>query len=313
MMILKNRIIQFLLIVSAILLIDLISFKTALYANTSQIIIDENLKTGMTYKDAIELLGPPEKMEVSDTGTINIHYDSLGLSIELKGDGTVIERIRINHSFKGRFASGIEIGADYQKILSEYNQPDIMTKEMLEYSNLNRIFQIQEGKLVGADLYSAASPLSGNTTKKEPVKYTETKKEVPEEVNEEVREALREELREEVREELREEVRENVIEEVIKDFDEEFDVFDFFGFKVKQTFKGAVITEIRPDSVAERGGLKVGEPIRKAFYNGGNKLNIYHINGLEKILKRAIKKYKKTVYILQDRNSYYKIDVPKRN
>lgn len=303
-MIIKNKIIHFLMITFAFILIDFVSFGIAESANDTQIIIDENLKPGMPLKEAIELLGPPEKVKISNNGTIVIPYDTLGLSVEVMSDGSVIERIHLSSSFKGQFASGIEIGADFQKILSAYNQPDIMTKEIIEYSDLARIFQLHEGKLIGADLYSGKNTSNRQVSISETVKHKEVPEVIPEDVHEEVRE--------EVREELREELREEVLAEVNKEVTEEFDVFDLYGFKVKNSLGKVIITEIRPDSVAENGGLKAGAPVRKAFYKGAGKLNIYSVSGLEAILKRAIVKHKQIINILQDKNYYYKVEVPKR-
>ena len=224
MAILKNKIVHFLLIISAVILFDLISFEIAMPAGNTSIIIDENLKAGMTLKDAIQLLGPPEKIFASDAGTVVMSYDKLGLSLEIMNNGNEVEKINIQSSFKGMFATGIEIGADFQKILSAYNQPDIMTKEFIEYSDLARRFQLSEGKLTGAELYSSADKINKPVTYKAPLK--ETARTVPaetvsEEVNENMREALREELREEVREELR--------EEAIKGYSKDFDVFSLYG------------------------------------------------------------------------------------
>ncbi len=306
MAILKNKIVHFLLIISAVILFDLISFEIAMPAGNTPIIIDENLKAGMTLKDAIQLLGPPEKIFASDAGTVVMSYDKLGLSLEIMNNGNKVEKINIQSSFKGMFATGIEIGADFQKILSAYNQPDIMTKEFIEYSDLARRFQLSEGKLTGAELYSSADKINKPVTDKAPLK--ETARTVPaetvsEEVNENMREALREELREEVLEELR--------EEAIKGYSKDFDVFSLYGFNVERTSKGIIISEIIPGSAAEKGGLKAGEAIRKAFYEGAGKLNIYSVGGLEAILRRAVTKHKNTINILQDDNYYHKVEIPK--
>ena len=315
MVILKNRIIGFLIIISGIILINLIFSDFAIPASETQIIIDENLKPGMPLKDAIELLGPPERMTPSNSGTIVIPYDALGLSIEIINGGTIIEKIHVLPSFKGRFASGIEMGADFQKILSAYNQPDIMTKDIIDYSDLARRFQIREGKLTGAVLYSATGTTSNFTADKEAVK-NEVVRTAPEAVSEEVPEEIlleeREALREELRDEIRKEVREEFLEEVNKEVAEEFDVFDLYGFKVKQVSDSVIISEITPGSVAEKGGLIEGEPVRKAFYEGGQKLNIYYVKGLKSILERSIINRKKIVHILQNKNYYYKVEVPAR-
>jgi hypothetical protein len=311
MMTVKSRINHFLIIISAIIVCDFVFLGTAESADNTQIIIDENLKSGMALKDAIELLGPPETIKVSNNGTVVIPYDTLGLSIEMMNNGTTIEAVHVQPSFKGRFASGIQIGADYQKILSTYNQPDIMTKENIEYFDQARIFQIHEGKLSGADLYAPTSTLYHRSSGTETVKNAAIAPvAVSEDVPEGTREALRQELREEVREEVRQELREEVREEVSQGLGEDVDIFDLYGFKVRNTSRGIVVTEIRPGSVAERGDLKTGEPIRKVFYGGAGKLNIYSVKGLEKFLRSAINKNKKTVNILQDKNYYYKVEVP---
>ena len=282
MMVIGNRITKFLIIISTIILIDLIYFEIAKPANNTRIIIDENLKLGMTLIDAIELLGPPERIKVSNIGTVILPYNTLGLSIEVMSDGTIIEGIHLQSSFRGQFASGLEIGVDFQKILSVYDQPDIMTKDIIEYSDIGRIFQINQGRLVGADLYSGKSTLYRQVSSKETGKYEDKETGKYEEVHDE-------------------EVR-----------DEEVSVFDLFGFKVKNTYEGVIITEIRPASVAEYGGLKVGERIRKASFKGYGVHNIYYVSGLEAILKKAIEKGKKTVNILQNKNHYYIVEVPKR-
>jgi hypothetical protein len=337
MTITKNRIVHFLIIISTIILIDFIYFEIAKPANNTGIIIDKNLKPGMTLKNAIELLGPPESIKVSNIGTVVIPYNTLGLSIEVMSDGTIIEAVHLHSSFKGKFASGLEIGADYQEILSVYNQPDLMTKEFIEYYDTARIFRIREGRLVAADLYSGKNRLYRQVSIKETGKYEEVRDVEVRDVevrdvevrDEEARdeEARDEEARdieardvkvrdEEVREKVREEVREEILEEVRdearEEVREELRVFDLFGFKVRKTpYKGVIITEIRPDSVAEHGGLQVGKRIRKASLKDYGVRNIYYVRGLEAILEKAIKEGKKTVNILQDENYYYKVEVPK--
>jgi len=290
MMIIKNRFFYSLLILSTIILVDLISSGIAMSADNTQIIINENLKPGMTLKDAIGLLGPPESIKVSNTGTIIIPYNSKGLSVEVMNDGTVIEAIHLQSAFKGKLSSGLEMGVDFQKILSAYNQPDLMTKEKIEYSDIATVFRISQGKLVGADIYSGKSTLFHQTPgkEKETVTYAAEKTEKYEDA----------------------EIEED--EDEKNGEDDDYDVFALYGFKVKTKKDQIIITEIKPASVAEHGGLKAGEPIRKAFYEGSGVRNIYTIGGLKAMLKRAVEKRKKIINILQNENHYYKIEVPKR-
>ena len=125
----------------------------------SEIIIDENLKLGMTVKDAFNLLGSPERLEISDRGTILIPYSGYGLLIEVESNGTIIEGLHLQASFSGSFQSGLYMGADFQEILNVYRQPDGMTKDTIEYRDIARIFRTHDGKLVGADIYLSKGSL----------------------------------------------------------------------------------------------------------------------------------------------------------
>ncbi len=302
MIILKNKIIHLVAILFAIILIDFIYSDFAESANNTRIIIDENLRPGMTLKEAIQLLGPPESINMSNAGTMLIPYDSLGLSIEVASDGTRIEGIHLQSSFKGRFASGLTIGADFQEILSAYDQPDIMTKEIIEYSDTARKFHIRDGKLTGADIYSAKSVIHHQTSVKETGRHEEIK---PAETRgPEIGE--KKQRYEEVRKEEPRYVERRY--ELIR-FDD-LPVFDLFGIKLKNTLKGLIIAEIKPGSPADEGGLKSGERVRKASIKRYGVRNIYTASGLEKILRDSIRYGEETVNILQEENRFYTIKVP---
>ena len=58
MIVIKNRIFHFLMSMSSIILINFIFIVFTASAENKQIILDENLRPGMTLKDAIELLVP---------------------------------------------------------------------------------------------------------------------------------------------------------------------------------------------------------------------------------------------------------------
>lgn len=293
----KNR--HFGLVVAVLMLLCFCFWGITFAQAGSSITIDENLKPGMPLKDAIELLGPPEKVKISDIGTVIMPYDSIGLSLEVLSDGTIVEAIHLQSGFTGRFASGLTIGDDTQKIIATYNQPDTQTKEVIEYSMPARRFLISQDKFSGADLYKDKSALYNQV----PVK---TVKRFEEKVAE----------RNEDKVTVSNEVDENeddddyYIEEE-KQKEPEIDVFELYGFKVKQTYSGVVITEVTPGSFAEEGGLKVGEPIRKVFYERSSMRNIYAISGLKSILKRAIEKRRKFVNIMQSENSFDKVKVPR--
>jgi C-terminal processing protease CtpA/Prc len=174
-----------------------------------------------------------------------------------------------------------------------------MTKDIIEYSDMARVFQLHQGRLVGADLYSEKSTLYRQGSREETGKHEE----VRDEMHQELRDEVRKEIRDEVRQEVREEIREDILEGV--------SVFDIFGFQVKGTYeKGIIVTEIRPGSVAESGGLKLGERIRKVSFKGHEVRNIYSVGGLKMILKRAIEKGKESVNILQNGNRYHIVDIP---
>jgi hypothetical protein len=294
-------------VVIAILVLSFFCFPGIAFALAGNgITIDENLKPGMPLKDAIDLLGPPDQVKISDIGTVIIPYDSIGLSIEVLSGGTIVEAIHLQSGFKGRFASGLVMGDDTQKIITGFNQPDTQTKEVIEYSLPARRFLISQDKLSGADLYKDKSALYHQI----PVKAVKRFEEKVVKSNNEGA-VYRDE--EKVIVKPQEQSDDDYYNEEEKEQEEpEIDVFALFGFNVKQVNGQVIIKEITPGSFAEEGGLKVGEPIRKVFYEKASERNIYAVSGLKTILKRAIEKRKKFVNILQEKNYYVKIKVPRK-
>lgn len=299
----KNR---YIWIVTTVLLLSFYYLAGIAFAQAGGgITIDGNLKPGMPLKDAVELLGSPEKVKISDIGTVIMSYDSAGLSIEVLSDGSVVEAIHLQPGFKGRFASGIAIGDDTRKIITSYNKPDTETKEVIEYSMPARRFLIIQDKLAGADLYKDKSALYHQI----PVKAVKIFEEKITENNEK---KVVEGSAEKVAEQKVENEDDYYNEEAADERDEpEINVFELYGFKVKQAGNKVIITEVTPGSFAEEGGLKVGEPIRKVFYERSSERNIYAVSGLKSILKRAIEKRRKFVNILQSQNYYFKMKVPR--
>jgi hypothetical protein len=300
---------KYLGVVAAVLLLICYCFGGISFAESgSRIIIDENLKPGMPLKDAIELLGPPEKVKISDIGTVIMPYDSIGLSIEVLSNGTIVEAIHLQSGFIGSFASGLVIGDNTQKIIASYSQPDTKTNDVFEYSLPSRRFLISQDKLSGADLYKDKSALYHQT----PVKVV---KRFEEKVAESSEKKVIAGNAGKVTEQYVEQEGDDYYNEEEEDEAEEpeINVFELYGFKVKQTNNKVIITEVTPGSFAEEGGLKVGEPIRKAFYKGGGERNIYAVSGLKAILQRAIEKRKKIINILQSKNYFDKVKVPRLN
>lgn len=247
----KEKIMYF-RVVAAVLLLSFYYLTGIAFAQAgSGITIDENLKPGMPLKDAIELLGPPEKIKISDVGTVIMSYDNIGLSLEALSNSTIVESIHLQKGFKGSFASGaVKSGKRYEEKVTE---------------------NIEE-KVVKS---SAEKVAEQSVEKKDDNYYDEEEEEGQKEP--------------------------------------EINVFELYGFNVKQGYSGVVVTEVKPGSFAEEGGLKVGEPIRKVFYEKSSERNIYAISGLKSILKRAIEKRRKFVNILQSKNSYIKMKVPRIN
>ena len=308
----KSKHFKLLLIFSTMISIGLMSFGISAAADSPQIVINETLKPGMALTEAMVLLGPPDTIEAVDTGTVMMPYDALGLSIEAMSGGTVIERIHIASTFKGKFSSGIGIGSDFQEIISAYGQPDMMTKEIIEYSGRAMVFQISRGKLVGADLYTGESALFHPTSSKKADTYVAEKAEtyVPEKSEPYDAEKAEPRRKKEI-ERVEDEEDDAYEEEEKRDLSRE-ELFDLYGFQVRMKKDKVVVTEVRPGSVAEEGGLKAGESIRKASYKGLGVRHIYTVGGLRSLLERAVNKRKKYVNILQDEHHYYKIRVPKR-
>lgn len=131
-----------------------------------QIVIDENVKPGMSLSEAITLLGIPDTIKVvrgasADRDSIQITYARHGLVMRAMSGGSKIEGIEIGPSFKGSFKSesGIKLGVKYEMLIGEYGLPTSLTAQVMRYPQRGLYFQLNNNRLLSAKTYANGSKL----------------------------------------------------------------------------------------------------------------------------------------------------------
>ena len=131
-----------------------------------QIVIGENVSPGMPLKQAIEVLGVPDKVKVvrgasQDRDSIEITYAQHGLVIRAMSSGTQIEGIEIGPTFKGTFKSesGIKLGVKYEMVIGEYGLPASLTSQVMRYPKKGLYFQLNNERLLSAKTYANGTKL----------------------------------------------------------------------------------------------------------------------------------------------------------
>lgn len=131
-----------------------------------QIVIDDNIKPGMSLSETITLLGIPDKVKVvrgpsTDRDSIEITYARHGLVVRAMSGGSTIEGIEVGPSFKGSFKSesGIKLGVKYEMLIGEYGLPTSLTAQVMRYPQRGLYFQLNNNRLLSAKTYANGTKL----------------------------------------------------------------------------------------------------------------------------------------------------------
>ncbi|NIQ01697.1 MAG: hypothetical protein GWO19_14920 [Nitrospinaceae bacterium] len=131
-----------------------------------EIVIGENISTGMPLSQAMQLLGIPDKVKVirgtsADRDSIEISYPKHGLVIRAMTSGTQVEAIEAGPTFKGSFKSesGIKLGVKYQVVIGEYGLPNSLTAQVMRYPKHGLYFQLNNERLLSAKTYMQGTKL----------------------------------------------------------------------------------------------------------------------------------------------------------
>jgi hypothetical protein len=119
----------------------------------SSIIVGENVKVGMTLHSAISLLGAPRRIVITDQHTMLVPFDKLGMAVELASNDPIVGGLHFDAAFEGQFEDGLRIGSSFQAVIERHGQPDVMTRDRIEYQADEKLFQLENGRVVGVSLY----------------------------------------------------------------------------------------------------------------------------------------------------------------
>lgn len=128
------------------------------------LVIGENLKVGMPLKQAISLLGIPDKFIVrrgtdAEFDSVKLVYPAHGVAIHALNKGNVVEEIEVLDKFAGKFDTGIRIGDGFKNIISKYGKPDSLTENMARYPERGYFFYLKDDMLFSAKVFAKGSKL----------------------------------------------------------------------------------------------------------------------------------------------------------
>ncbi len=137
---------------------------SALADEKATLVIGKNLKVGMPVNQVIALLGIPDKFTVNRgteplTDSVVIEYLNQGVVIHSMNKSTIIDEIEVLPSFKGTFAKGVKIGANFNDLVAKYGVPKSMNAQIARYPDQGIFFQLEKESLVSAKIFKKNSKI----------------------------------------------------------------------------------------------------------------------------------------------------------
>lgn len=128
------------------------------------LVVGGNLKVGMSLEEAILLLGTPKEVIVK-RGTeplmdsIAIEYPEKGVVIFALGKRPRIEGVELLPSFRGSFAEGIQLKANFKDLINTYGKPGVLTKTDARYPDKGIFFFLKDDEVVSAKVFDRNTKL----------------------------------------------------------------------------------------------------------------------------------------------------------
>ena len=128
------------------------------------LVIGKNLKVGMPLNEVIALLGIPSTLTV-ERGTeplmdsVFIKYPRHGVVVYTMNKKTTVEQIEVLPSFKGTFAEGVKIGANFNDLIEKYGMPESLNAQVARYPQQGLYFMMEREVLVSAKVFTKNSKI----------------------------------------------------------------------------------------------------------------------------------------------------------
>ncbi len=131
---------------------------------SANLVVGQNLKTGMPLSEAIGVLGVPQSVVVhrgpdSALDSIEINFKNHGVKIRALNGSQTVEAIELSPAFKGSFANGLKLGDKFQKIIQLYGVPATVTSQVARYPSQGLYFLLNKDTLLAGKSFSKGTKL----------------------------------------------------------------------------------------------------------------------------------------------------------
>ncbi len=132
-----------------------------------EVVINGNLSTGHTVKDAMHLMGIPQFFKINrgtDPGLDNLEitYADYGLVVRALTDKKKIETIEVRPDFSGKFKEGegeLKINSQFDTVVANYGVPQSLEAQVGRYPDRGIYFLFKEKELQAAKICNPESRL----------------------------------------------------------------------------------------------------------------------------------------------------------
>jgi hypothetical protein len=138
----------------------------ALAVDSGTLVIGQNLKVGMFLKEAMDLLGVPNKIRIDrgsdpSTDSVVMEYPELGVVLHTQNQATEVDEIEVLPGFKGKLDTGIHLGATFNDVVEKYGPPVSYAMNMARYPDKGMYLMMNKGdqKLVALKIFKKGSKL----------------------------------------------------------------------------------------------------------------------------------------------------------
>ncbi len=143
---------------------DVTTPKTTMTPGTAELVFGGNLMPGMSFKEALQLLGVPDRIRGNRglepaTDSVEINFPYYGVTLRALSDGQTVEAIELAATFKGMFKSGIKIGDPFPTLVEKYGVPTTYTAQVARYPDRGLYFLISDNNVLSAKTFTKGTKL----------------------------------------------------------------------------------------------------------------------------------------------------------
>lgn len=143
---------------------DVTNPKTTVVPGSGKVVFGGNLMPGMSFKDALMVLGVPEQIRVNRglepaTDSVEIKFPSYGVTVRALSEGQTVEAIELSAMYRGEFKSGIKFGDSFPTLVEKYGVPTSYTAQVARYPDEGLYFLMSNNNVLSAKTFTKDTKL----------------------------------------------------------------------------------------------------------------------------------------------------------